>query len=148
MPTEKSVFQLTYYSTARPGISSKDIEDILTTSRKHNGANDITGCLLFHNDEFLQILEGEELAVLKLFEKIKADPRHETILKLAENNAEKRSFGQWTMAYHNIIPEDIRPNTGEENLFASNFKGFSELVEQQGPSFNIFWGMAKHLIEE
>ena len=148
MPTEKSIFQLTYYSTARSGISSKDIEDILTTSRKHNGANDITGCLLFHNDEFLQILEGEELAVLKLFEKIKADPRHETILKLAENNAEKRSFGQWTMAYHNIIPEDIHPKTGEENLFISNFKGFSELVEQQGPSFNIFWGMAKHLIEE
>jgi hypothetical protein len=148
MPTEKSVFQLTYYSTARSGISNEDIEEILTTARKHNAANDITGCLLFHNGEFLQILEGAKLAILSLFEKIKVDPRHETILKLSENNAKKRSFGQWTMAYHNIIPEDVYTNTGEENLFISNFKGFSGLVEQQGPSFDIFWGMAKHLIAE
>ena len=148
MPKEKSVFQLTYYSTARSGISSKNIEDILITSRKHNGANDITGCLLYHNDEFLQILEGEENTIRKLFVKIQNDSRHESVLQLAENYTEHRLFTQWTMAYHNISSDSVISVTDDDNLFISNFKGFSDLVKQQGPSFDIFWGMAKHLIED
>jgi len=51
------------------------------------------------------------------------------------------------VAYHNISSQGEISMNDDEKLFISNFKSFSELVEQQGPSFDIFWGMAKHLIE-
>jgi hypothetical protein len=39
---------------------------MLKTSRKFNSQNNITGCLLFDNNEFMQILEGEEKTMLRI----------------------------------------------------------------------------------
>jgi len=100
MPLGQQLFQLTYYSAAKPGLATVDIDQILATSRKHNGANDITGCLLFHNSEFLQILEGEENTIRELFVKIQNDSRHESVLQLAENNTERRLFEQCGLSQH------------------------------------------------
>lgn len=147
MTATNEFFQLTYYSTAIEDLDADEVVSILQKSRVNNAANDITGCLLYHNSEFLQILEGKEESVRILFQKIQQDPRHEAVLQLAENTTSKRLFGQWSMAFHDInSPEEIAKFDNRE-LFISNFKGFSELVDQQGPSFDIFWGMAKHLID-
>ncbi|HAE31032.1 MAG TPA: blue light sensor protein, partial [Flavobacteriales bacterium] len=98
MADTSNFFQLTYYSAAVEDLDADEVISILQKSRVNNAANDITGCLLYHNSEFLQILEGKEESVRNLFKKIQQDKRHEAVLQLAENTTSKRLFGQWSMA--------------------------------------------------
>ena len=60
------MFELIYRSIAVPNISDAGINAMLKTLRKFNSENNITGCLLFYNNEFIQILEGEEKTILRI----------------------------------------------------------------------------------
>ncbi len=53
------MFQLIYHSLAKPGLTLSEIDAILAKASAFNTKNNITGCLLYHNHEFIQILEGE-----------------------------------------------------------------------------------------
>jgi len=46
-------------------MSQDDLEEILRTSRENNARLGITGMLLYGNNTFVQILEGEDKAVSK-----------------------------------------------------------------------------------
>ena len=70
------VFYLIYTSTPRSPISREVLEEITAVSNKNNRRRGITGMLLGIENKFLQYLEGDEEEVMKLFEKIKSDPRH------------------------------------------------------------------------
>ena len=48
------LYELIYSSVATHTISSEDIAEILRTARDFNTKNNITGCLLYHNNEFIQ----------------------------------------------------------------------------------------------
>ncbi len=54
------MIQISYISTATKSMSQEDLEEILKTSRKNNAGSGITGMLLYMNNTFVQILEGEE----------------------------------------------------------------------------------------
>ena len=66
-------FELIYNSVASPELTSKDVLDILEESRLFNSKNDITGCLLYHKGEFLQLLEGEKSIVQNIYGKIEVE---------------------------------------------------------------------------
>ena len=51
---------------------------------------------------FLQCLEGDKEDVIEIFEKIKLDERHDSIVELIEENDGKRYFPNWWMGYKNI----------------------------------------------
>jgi hypothetical protein len=72
---------------------------ILAKSRKNNRQRQIVGGLLFGDGRFLQCLEGEEEAVLTLYKKIEADPRHRDVTELARVSINERTFGEWSMKY-------------------------------------------------
>ena len=73
------------------------LEDILTKSRANNPAIGVTGNLIYHSDLFLQLLEGPHVAVNKLYETILADNRHTDIVKLRDENFNRRLFASWAM---------------------------------------------------
>ena len=73
------------------------LDDILTKSRSNNPANEVTGNLIYHADLFLQLLEGPNLAVDKLYETILADNRHDDIVKLRDEAFNRRLFASWAM---------------------------------------------------
>lgn len=105
-----------YYSTASPNLSINDILSILENSRDFNSKNEITGCLLYHNNEFVQLIEGEEEAVKKLYAKIEIDKRHRNLIIVIQDNIAGRSFKNWSMAYY-------KPTTAAaENLSELLFK--------------------------
>ena len=58
--------------------------------------------MLFHNQEFLQILEGEKEVVQGLFERIKKDKRHTHVSLVSEGETPIRSFTGWSMAFQSI----------------------------------------------
>lgn len=92
------MFQLTYISTARPGIADADIEDILRVSRANNARDGITGLLVHDGVRFLQALEGDRQRVLDAYQRIKRDSRHRAAVMLSEREVGERQFGDWAMA--------------------------------------------------
>ena len=73
------------------------LNDILTTSRRNNPAIGVTGNLIYHADLFLQMLEGPEFAINRLYETICADSRHSEVIKLREEHFSQRLFASWAM---------------------------------------------------
>ena len=95
-----SCCQLIYISTCRSPDIAEISNDILDVARRENARNDITGLLLFSDPNFLQILEGPELAVRRLFRNIQADPRHEAVTPLRRRSVTHRAFPDWSMAWY------------------------------------------------
>ena len=97
-----SVFQIVYISFSTPSFDQHGetaCMDILTTARKFNSENNITGMLLYKAGVFLQLLEGDKKDVLSLFGRIATDPRHESISTLLTQVSNERIFEHWSMGY-------------------------------------------------
>ncbi|WP_373513460.1 BLUF domain-containing protein [Persicitalea sp.] len=141
-----AMYEITYCSTASPNLRAEDIADILKAARKHNVKSDISGCLLYHNQEFIQILEGEKGVVQNLYSKIAQDDRHTNIAILAEGGKEDRAFHDWSMAFHELSQDDIQ-GIGQE-VFVDNFITFSKMVEKRTFPAILFWSMARQLLEK
>ena len=100
------LYELIYHSTSAENLDDNGTKDILETSRINNAKADITGCLVHHDSEFVQILEGNEDEVKKLYAKIQNDPRHYNVRTISAGNIESRAFDKWTMAFHDLSSKD------------------------------------------
>lgn len=133
------LFQLTYQSTAETFITEDDLEAILNSANTINEQHQITGCLVYHEGKFIQILEGDEEAVRKIYSKIIQDNRHHTINLLWECEAENRYFQDWNMAYYN-------PQTGDESIFKSNFKLLIDFSDKSQAILLAFWSAVERAL--
>jgi hypothetical protein len=57
--------------------------------------------LLHHGRSFLQVLEGDELILRRLFSRIERDPRHHQVSVVDASTlfGDRRSFGDWSMGF-------------------------------------------------
>lgn len=102
MSTTGNLIQLIYGSSAPTDMSEQDLLTILEKSRDNNRARNITGLLLFKSGNFLQVLEGEEDIVMDLYRTIQKDPRHSSVITVANRKIKERDFGDWQMAFVNL----------------------------------------------
>lgn len=98
------MFQLVYISSATPG-EAVSVGQILTSSRRNNARDAITGLLYANGRRFLQALEGPEDKVLAAMARIQQDPRHRALVVLSCKSVEQREFGAWAMAHHDTVAE-------------------------------------------
>lgn len=139
-----SLYELTYCSFAANNLKQKDILKILAKSKEYNKKHNITGCLLYHNHEFLQILEGEEDYVLEVFEKIQNDKRHDQIILLKQGKKNNRLFENWNMTYYDLNSEEhVDVN---KQLFIDNLINFSRLSLEKSGEVTLFWRLARQLL--
>ena len=96
-----------YVSTARPDLGEAEVATILTTARAFNRRNGITGCLVHDGRRFAQWLEGPAAAVEALLLRIDRDPRHGDLRIVLVRPADRRAFGDWSMA--GVLPEPDGP---------------------------------------
>ena len=96
---EAVIFQLIYESRASRDFSESEIEALLAASRTANERRGITGILLYRHGLFTQVLEGPEIEIRSLLEKISRDPRHTSLAIRLEQQIPIRSFPNWSMAY-------------------------------------------------
>ena len=106
--------QIFYSSRARENLLAGDLDAILESARRNNGRLGITGVLILSDDVFFQIIEGEAEVLDGLLERILADPRHEDAKVFRREPIDKRSFGEWKMAYVAPTPEDFERWSGRE----------------------------------
>lgn len=126
------MYQLNYHSISKPDLNLKDLDAILENAIANNAARNISGCLIYHNERFVQILEGRKKDVLYVYEKITADDRHHTITLLWENKVESRFFADWNMAFYRPGDEDIIQ-------FVNNLTLLSEFSKRTTGSILSFW---------
>jgi blue light- and temperature-responsive anti-repressor len=87
-----------------------EIAQILQTARANNKGLNITGALLFSSGYFAQVLEGPQVAIEEVFEKIQRDTRHGDVTVLGSQTGGQRDFPEWSMA--RVQPPD-GVNSGE-----------------------------------
>jgi hypothetical protein len=93
-------FHLVYRSRSRiPEEGRKqELGKLFAGARSHNKQLHVTGALLCSGDCFVQVLEGEEAVVRRLFALIATDPRHDSVDLLETGPVEERAFSRWAMA--------------------------------------------------
>ena len=87
------------YVSQKTDTSSDSLTDIYDISQKNNSESGISGCLLIGSDSYLQLLEGPDSAVEKLYSKIKVDSRHKKVKNLFEQHIEEELFSSWSMKF-------------------------------------------------
>lgn len=91
--------KIIYASQAIVPIDPAALQAILDSSRKNNAPVGITGFLLYADDSFLQILEGESAALDDTYSRIVKDPRHTALRLLERAPINRRRFSDWSMGF-------------------------------------------------
>ena len=95
---EQLLFNLVYASTASDGVTSADVDDIISASHRHNTLAGITGILVLGSDVFFQWIEGPKEEVMSLVRLIETDRRHELMTVLStDEEIRERIFPAWDM---------------------------------------------------
>jgi hypothetical protein len=98
-PMSEDLLRIVYISTAPDDVSDAELATILKAARRNNLRNNITGMLVYHDQTFIQVLEGPEDAVTATFARISRNPRHDGILVPDRSKISERTFGEWSMGW-------------------------------------------------
>ena len=112
--------QVIYSSAAVAPFSESELTELLVAARVNNGRLGVTGILLYHEGSFLQALEGDELVLKSLYEKIGKDKRHHRLVTLLRRQVDARHFDQWQMGFASM------------NGLPKNVPGFSDYLRFRG----------------
>lgn len=111
-----TLIHIIYCSTAAAPMQHAELLAMLNIARLKNAALGITGMLLFTDNSFFQVLEGESDVVDPLFERIKADSRHRQVTCIIRERIPSRDFEQWTMGFADLIPGDYAAIIGTKSF--------------------------------
>tara|TARA_R110002074_G_scaffold92570_1_gene202143 strand:+ start:1387 stop:1818 length:432 start_codon:yes stop_codon:yes gene_type:complete len=107
------VYQIVYVSTSPEPLTTSQISDILNSSSGNNARDGITGLLMYHDQLFFQVLEGERSAVESCYSRIGLDGRHSSLALMWKGEDAGRTFPNWAMGY--AIPDKLGPQ-GKDSL--------------------------------
>jgi hypothetical protein len=127
------MIHLLYVSTATRHLGTDELMDILETARANNARNSVTGMLLYSNDTFVQVLEGEAAVLDELLKIIQRDSRHKDLCVLERHEIQQPQYADWSMGFKRLENEDFRGVPGlnaffEENFNAGNLKDKVSLI--------------------
>ena len=92
-----AMHRLSYHSHAL-AAGPAALDALYAESAAFNAKADITGALLFLDGRFAQILEGDQAAITRLYDRITRDPRHDHVTLDYVITTEGRLFPCWSMA--------------------------------------------------
>jgi len=140
------MYTLTYESVATNKIKGSEMEELLEKARENNQREDITGCLIYYQGRFVQLLEGNKTRIETLYSKIKKDPRHKNVTLFSDDETSKRTFPNWGMAYYPI--DENNTNQYEYEQFKRNLILMADLIEPTNVTSKHFWKKIKTMISE
>ncbi len=96
------MIQTAYVSRAAEAVTEESLLSLMQQCLANNEASGVTGMLLYGNDTFLQVIEGEEAVLDTLVDKIRKDPRHAEIHFLYRKPVEHRQYTDWSLGFRRI----------------------------------------------
>ncbi|MFK7897771.1 MAG: BLUF domain-containing protein [Myxococcota bacterium] len=106
------VHRLVYSSVATEKFSPDDLVLLLEKARAKNERMEVSGMLLHHEGNFIQVLEGDVEVVESLYSQIEHDARHDEPRILLREDEVERSFADWTMGFVRASREMIESIDG------------------------------------
>jgi len=106
---------LCYVSSSTPNLKSEDLEQLFSRTKRNNLKSNISGILIFNSGNFLQIMEGEQKNISKLYKKISKDKKHTNLIKLIEMPLSERLFADYETGF-SIIKDRKKANQLEDYL--------------------------------
>ena len=103
------MIRLVCVSTTKQLLSQDALLDILRTNVHNNERDQITGLLVYHTGDFLQVLEGPEELVEEVMARALVASENGAVNVLLQEEIENRYFDRWTMSFAttaNLAPED------------------------------------------
>lgn len=91
--------QILYVSTSTDAGNQADVDAILLQSRHNSAIDGMTGLLWVCGNRYLQVIEGDPLAVGATMSRIAADPRHHDVTMMIDRKIDRREFQSWSMAF-------------------------------------------------
>jgi hypothetical protein len=122
------MIQITYISRATEPMTAEQLLALLQQCLVNNASSGVTGMLLYGNETFLQVLEGEDKVVDRLVEKIKNDPRHFKVQFLHRRPIERRQYTDWSMGFKRVSDNELQHIEGLRNFGERDFN-FEYLVQ-------------------
>ena len=101
------IFSTVYVSRSSEVWDEASLASLLAQSRTRNAAVDVTGLLLYRDDVFMQVLEGEEEAVRMLYRRIAHDPRHHDVANIWVAYSPQRRFPDWSMGFRHLEDHEL-----------------------------------------
>ncbi|MCX6050857.1 MAG: BLUF domain-containing protein [Chloroflexi bacterium] len=106
------MFFIIYVSSAVHPFSKPELLELLAKSRENNTQLGVTGMLLYKGGNIIQVLEGEEAVVHKLYTKIASDARHQGLIPLLQGVQTARQFPEWSMGFYDLNHVDLAAHPG------------------------------------
>ncbi len=122
----QSLFFLLYVSQATSEMDEQSLAKIVSVSREKNQKVGLTGCLLYQDGYFMQLLEGQREEVLKLMERLYLDPRHKNVQVIVQGKEKRRLFFDWSMGFQDMSCIENEPDF---SAWRKRTISFTELAE-------------------
>lgn len=112
------MYQIIYKSESLISESESEIQirSILEISKTNNQKDGITGLFLLIENRFVQLLEGEESAVLACMARIEKDSRHKDVKVVMKRATHSRTFPDWSMYFYKLNGDEALQKIGVEKL--------------------------------
>lgn len=91
--------RIVYLSSTTQHFPPEALEELLVGAREANARLGLTGMLIYHDGNFLQVLEGAKTAVMDTLDRIRHDTRHAGMIMLENRACRRTSFPDWSMGY-------------------------------------------------
>lgn len=111
------LYKVMYISSATQDMGAKELEAMMVKCRQKNAFFDITGYMVYHEGNVIQLLEGNRTSVDYIYNTIKLDSRHQNIIELCTAPIEKRAFANWQMGFKKIDRDQIHKVNTIQDLF-------------------------------
>jgi len=108
------MFQIVYLSTSIKPMTEEELNLLLEECHFNNIRDHITGILVYVDGSIIQLIEGPEYEVQRLYRKIQSDNRHHGIIALYQGKCEDRLFPNWSMAYKLLSKSEFVSNLGAQ----------------------------------
>ena len=118
----KTLHKLMYVSSATNLLNAEELYSLISQSQLKNAHFGVTGCIIYHDGNILQYIEGTRASIDFIYDSIVLDSRHTGIQRLCYEPVEQRSFSDWTMALKYI------PDT--EYDYTSLYELFEDIMEK------------------
>jgi len=124
------MIQTAYVSRASKAMTQEALLALLQQCLANNEASGVTGMLLYGNDTFVQVIEGEEDVLNTVVDKIQKDPRHSEIHFLYRKPLEQRQYTDWSMGFKRVSTQGLDSMAGSSAFGAKDFN-FDYLIEHE-----------------
>lgn len=102
-----ALLQIIYTSHATVRLDNESLREMVAGASRKNRAHGITGMLYCADECYLQVLEGDEKAVLLLYADILRDSRHDDIRTVVIRPIAQTNFPNWSMGLLDAVDEPI-----------------------------------------